>query len=294
MIYLIHNYPLFLDKLLTILCVVSSLFAIVYATKFYINHPFPETRLAGYALLFNPIRASSLYGTLGISCFYLIHRYNSTKALFVYLLILLPIIFFIILSQSRGPLLSLSIILFLFFVMFAKTFKVNGQSIYLLSSSIIILFIILIFIGFYYDYFTGLMFNRGLSYRSEIWLAFLKFLKHKFLFGYGLGADSSVKVTDGTIFLHPHNVYIATFYYGGVIGLLLQINVLCTSVFYSFFQDKSYNSILFGLMVLFGFLCIITDGNLIIQHPKPFWIFFWFPIAIISALELKNKNITFI
>jgi hypothetical protein len=41
-------------------------------------------------------------------------------------------------------------------------------------------------------------------------------------------------------------------------------------------------------MVLYGALCIGPNGNMLIHHPKPFWLFFWFPLALVVASELPG------
>jgi hypothetical protein len=41
-------------------------------------------------------------------------------------------------------------------------------------------------------------------------------------------------------------------------------------------------------MVLYGALIIAPNGNMLIHHPKTFWLFFWFPIALVVASELPG------
>jgi hypothetical protein len=37
---------------------------------------------------------------------------------------------------------------------------------------------------------------------------------------------------------------------------------------------------------------MVTDGNTLINHPRPFWIFFWFPIAVAAAFELPENPLS--
>jgi len=45
-------------------------------------------------------------------------------------------------------------------------------------------------------------------------------------------------------------------------------------------------------MLMFGALCIVTDYYTLIHHTKPFWLFFWFPIALVAASELPENPLS--
>ena len=41
-------------------------------------------------------------------------------------------------------------------------------------------------------------------------------------------------------------------------------------------------------LILYGALTIVSHGNMLIHHPKPFWLFLWFPLSLIASTEMPN------
>ncbi|MFO8084065.1 MAG: O-antigen ligase family protein [Desulfobacterales bacterium] len=291
-IYLIHSDPNFLKRLLTLLCWIAGIVSIVYSVYFYLHHPFPQYRLAGYGLLYNPIRTSSIYGIAFLGGVYLLYQYPGTIIRWMHMGILIPLFSYMLLAQARGPIFAIILTLFIwqFIIIFGSGFK-NGI---LGSFSILLLFLLaatIVTFTIFPEFFRYFFIERGLSYRLEIWKNFWEVIKMEPIFGHGLNADTTTIMTDGMTFLHPHSVYVATLYYGGIIGLAIQLILIGYAVFKSLGLKNRPEQFFISCSLFFGAFCIVTDGNILIQHPKPFWIFFWFPVALSGAYELIGKKL---
>ena len=293
-IYLVHAYPDFLKKLLTMLCWISAFVSVAYSIYFYLYlpNPFPQARLAGYGLLYNPIRTSSIYGISFLGCLYLLYRQSVVKYQLLYVGLLVPLFSYMLLSQSRGPIFAIVFTLFIWLAII--TFRSGFRKSIFSKFGILMIFVFAITISIFLvspEFFRLFFIERGLSYRLEIWENFFEIIKLKPFFGHGLNADTTTIMSDGQSFLHPHSVYVATAYYGGITALFIQLFLTGYAIYKSLNIENRSEQFFISTSIFFGALCIITDGNILIQHPKPFWIFFWFPIALSAAYELTGKNL---
>ncbi|MFH1215302.1 MAG: O-antigen ligase family protein [Pseudomonadota bacterium] len=290
-VYLILTHRHFLKQLLQLLTIVATAVSVIYPFYFYAHHPFPQSRLTGYWLLYNPINTSSIYAIAIFGCLYLLHDQTFGRKRFTYLFCLPPLFSYIIFSQSRGPFGSF-ILTCIIWLLFASLKIKRVRNYHIKMTAIFFLFIAVV-IGFNFtfpDFFNHFIFERGMSYRIEIWKIIFAKIKSAPIWGNGLNAENIVKMSDGNTFRNPHSVYIATLYYGGVVGLSLLVSLIGYAISKAMtFQNRQKQFIAVCTMG-YGSLCIIADIYTLIQHPKPFWIFFWFPIALCIAFEIEEKS----
>lgn len=292
-IHLIQTYPNFLHRLLVMLCWTTAIFAIGYIVFYYRQHPFPNARLSGFGQLENPIMASSVYGMVAIVCTYFFQQQRTVKMKLLYLGILLVLLLYMLLAQSRGPLLACGVTILAWLLIGGFSYKKENYGhrnnvlllLLIISAAIAAIFIL------YPDFFKAHIL-RGTSYRPEIWGQSFLQTKDAPFFGHGLTADTLLIMSDGTKILHHHSVYMTTLFYGGIVGLLLLIALAGSAIWQGLTRIEKPQKILLTCMLLYGIICMVTDGNTLIRHPKPIWLFFWFPIALIAASELQGNSLS--
>jgi len=130
---------------------------------------------------------------------------------------------------------------------------------------------------------------RGYSpARLKLWGNVLVRVEEARWFGHGITEDPRTEILSGRILLHPHNVYVRILLYGDIIGLLFLIAVVLSALWQGFMRPRKPINLTSATMVLYGALCIGLNGNMHIHHAKPFWLFFWFPLAFVVASELPS------
>ncbi len=289
-IHLIHEYPHFLQKLLVMICWVAVIFGIGYILFYYNQHPFPVSRLIGKGQLHNPIGASSIYGIVFVACVYLLQQQSTVKSQLLYMGMLMVIIVFILLSHSRGPLIAVAITMVVW-IMSTLLMRSEKKEHYRGQLFLVFSFFLMVsgaLLALYPD-FWGTVFNRN-SYRMEIWGKVMALFMDAPWFGHGLNTEAQTVMSNGLFMEHPHSVYLATAYQGGIIGLLLLSVLLGTALRQGFGGGGKNRNVALACMLLVGSLCMVTDGHTLINHPKPFWFFFWFPIALIAESELPSNQ----
>jgi O-antigen ligase len=293
-IHLIQVYPNFIQRLLVLLCWTAAIFAVGYIVVYYSQHPFPRSRLYGFGQLYNPIMASSVYGIASIACLYLLQQQRTVKTKLLYLGISVVLFLYMLLTQSRGPLLAWGITIFGWTILESLPYK-GGKDGYHNKRRLVLLLIfalaVVLFMR-YPDFFKSRVL-RTKTHRLEVWKQSLSQAKDAPYFGHGLNADTRVILSSGKgkkkLRLHYHSVYLTTLFYGGIVGLLLLIALVGSAVWQGWTRTVKLQKFLLTCMLLFGALCIVTDGHTLIRHPKPVWIFFWFPIALVAASELPGN-----
>ncbi len=257
----------------------SAVFSIVY---FYSSHPFPQVRLENCCQLHHPILGASAYGLGAIISYYRFIFEPDRNRRRLYLLIFFILLGDILLTQSRGPLLAL--------VAALGAGEMVRKNVRLIASLVVIGigYVVLV----YFDvielsrFFTR---NNLFSYRLEIWhLTWEKILTAPW-FGHGINSDETVLLSVGEYALHAHNAYLASLLYGGLIGGLLLLTICLVSLVEGLKQAHSRHQVIYLAMLLFGLVCMLTDGNQLLTNPRPLWLFFWFPIALLAARQQVRR-----
>jgi O-antigen ligase len=276
------------------LCWTAAIVAIVNILFFYREHPFPNTRLFGYGLLNNPFKASSLFGIVTIACIYLMLHQRSVAMRLLYLGLLLISFSYMVLAQSRSSLLALVLAMIAWQLsvwMFHMEEKRSRRKRVLILTVLALMAAASAVLLIFYSEFFRLAFLRGHSpFRLELWRKILLQVEEALWFGHGLTTDARTVMSDGKILVHPHSVYVGTLFYGGMVGLLLLIAVVLSSLWQGFVRLSKPINLMSATMVLYGALCMGAQGNMLIHHVKPFWLFFWFPVALVVASELPDHS----
>ncbi|MBU3948786.1 MAG: O-antigen ligase family protein [Proteobacteria bacterium] len=138
----------------------------------------------------------------------------------------------------------------------------------------------------------GKIFCANSSFRIPIWKQVISesINNSSWLLGHGMAANETVFITPDTSFLHAHSGYVGTFFLGGIIGLVLLLNL----VFHIIKQSLTVKSVrqdsLTISLVTFALLSIATDTHKLLLGPHPIWFFFWLPVAYLVAENIKSGD----
>jgi O-antigen ligase len=288
-IHLTQSYPTFTQRLLVVLCWAAAIVAITTVLFFYRQRPFTN-RLLGYGLLYSPTKASSQYGMVVIACTYLLLHQRSVGMQLLYLGLLFVGFSYMLLAQSRSSLLSLAVAMIvwqLFAWLPHKGDKDNRR--YKLLVVLVLIFAVSAGLFMIHpQVFKSSLIGRGYSSRLEIWGQLLVRIKDAPWLGHGLNAYAHTVMSNGTIIIHPHSVYVGTLLYGGIIGLLLLTAVVVSALWQGFGSAGNPINLATAIMFLYGALFMVPHGNMLIHHVKPFWLLFWFPVALVVTSELPG------
>ena len=107
---------------------------------------------------------------------------------------------------------------------------------------------------------------RGLSFRDVIWQEVVALLLqgNRLIHGFGAGSSFTLPLVSGEIAQHPHSIYFATIYQGGLIGLVLVLLLITRCCWLVFARHSPYFNVL-GSAWLYAISTLAVDGNTIVS-----------------------------
>ena len=130
----------------------------------------------------------------------------------------------------------------------------------------------------------ALILPRGDSLRLGIWTYYAEGIAASPWFGLGILTDD-LTVVDGLQVLHPHSLFLAVAWQGGILGLALMFVVIGSTVrtlLRHFAAAEAKLGLAIFSVALPGYL---IDGHELIDKIGWTWLLFWFPVAIGLSLR---------
>ncbi|WP_461537922.1 O-antigen ligase family protein [Spongorhabdus nitratireducens] len=238
-----------------------------------------------YAYFDNPILAALYYGVSAAFLVGFISRAPLKKAA-PCLILVIPLIFFIILSDSRGPIASIAItILTAFYI----------SKISMRTKTITVIAIALALIAAYIssDNFKQLISLARtapeiLFIRINIWDQALQQILNSPWFGYGFSSAPDI-VIDQYTYNHPHNMIFKICLNWGIPAGILFIIIFITSLLICFQHIKSNFIAITICVLIFGFLGMMTDTYRFLSRPGLQWLLFFLPQGLIIGYIYRKK-----
>ena len=272
------------EKIMFILLMLSGSTLASYSITHHIQSSFTG-RLELWGGLSDYISSASVYGVLFllVAKAYLLEK--NKYLMLVYLLLALLFILEMMMTQSRGPQLALVLSTPLLFF-FIKPVELKRVYYPLIALALFVL-ALLIFSNIF-----EVIFARGfhLSYRDLIWQDSINLSLEKPFLGYGLGTTFEFFIPDYEMMVsHSHNVLLSTWLYTGVIGLSLFLSIIVLAL-KQCVSDKNQPYAFLAVILIFGLLCLLTNGSYPISRANERWFIFWIPLAFIIAHSIISKK----
>lgn len=282
--YVTKKFPSYEDRILNIMLVFASILA-VYNIYQLLTTVGLGGRISGWGLLDNANVTAQVFGVMFLFAFMQFLKCNSKPKILLYLLVSAIILAEMILNKSRGQLLALmvGIVLILYF---------SSRSSLKRLIPIGLFGIAVLFWLFYFTDFWNVIFNRGFNFdcRKVMWGELLETAFQTPIFGRGSGASSGYEAYCLAIsnepFLGTHSVYMHVFLYTGIVGVILGLITTVYATMKAYKSDHK-NDKFWGIVIVYGFIALIPNGDSLISRPGVIWILFWIPLAFIASRKIE-------
>lgn len=242
--------------------------ALVSIVAWYLENPFPASRLEPLGVMHHQNKAACGYGIfLILSVHFFLQGRDRSDRLW-YLVAGAVLMSLILFTQSRTAVVATSAALLVL-----AGYRAIGLVAIVLAASWALLAAN-----------TALWESRvlTLSFRPGIWQQVLADMPGHWLLGQGYLVDPHVPAY-GKLFSHAHNSYLATLRDGGVVGLALLLGLLGLALVWAGRLWARRGERIYLALLLFGMTAIIMDFDRLLVHPKELWLFFWLPLALVMA-----------
>jgi len=236
-------------------------------------------RLTGWAETRHPILGSLVVLTGFCISFYQSQISTKNKDKILYATICFSCVLFVILTQSRGPLLTLLCIGIIFSIFSGKVVRrcaigilFSIASIFLISDEI------------QNQVIQSLSRN---PWRFEIWMDAWKYIQDAPIIGNGLASLNTFGAIEQKF---PHSIYVSSAFFGGAIGLFLLLALFAQLAWAALnTEDKTTKAFHLGL------LCVpviggLTDLAQVSKSPGELWYILWVPVTIIIGHSIKSRR----
>ena len=246
-----------------------SLHVLIAGWLWYQVHPLTD-RLEGPGIFNASIQMATLYSAIVAFCIVSYLRGEDKRSIF-YLIPLIICFGGIILTGSRGPLLTS------LYVAAIAALLIRNRRTKLLFALIGLTG--LIFIAINPNLLHALL-ERGASYRPEIWAKAWPKIIDSWIFGYGIATSPKLILDNQLEMEHYHNIFLATWFYGGIIGVLILTIMVIMTIVQGLRAPSAWPWLAAFVSSL---LCLLTNGNRLVYNLRPEWFYFWLPFAMILA-----------
>ncbi|EMG9279582.1 TPA: O-antigen ligase family protein [Enterobacter cloacae] len=258
--------------------------ALTILTLVYVNKEHIFQNRLSRAFPFSPDNVIDLGGYMALGILLSAILVRETRNYWFYIPVPLLLVC-LILTQSRGPFLSMIVAAIVAFLCKPKwNFK-------LLAGSLIVLIVIgsiLYFSGFF-DIFIKRAeeSSRAGSVRFGIWQHAFEVAKQKMIFGWGFNKELEFINGYGQPVTTTHSLYLATFLKGGIVGLLLLLSMILFAG-RQCLRHLAANHKAEIAVIVFALMFYVTQGMFVISNPREYWVLFWLPLAIIFSTPVKT------
>ncbi len=233
----------------------------------------------------NPINSAIYFGLPILAAFWSYPK-SPTKTKTLLLVLSITCLFVMFLTKSRGPIMSV-----IFTILLISGLRREKDDFLLLGSS----FAIIGAAALIFDLLPILMDRASApNYRVEIWTKSIALINEHLFFGQGAGESANISFVSEagpTTVGHSHSSFLEAFRVGGLAGGILFFSLLVLSLKRSFTvsSDRGF----FAFWLIYGLLCLSTNGRSVFIRPSIEWFCFWTPLflAIFSSTQ-KQENKT--
>ena len=273
--YLWTQQSSWMDKLAHRAVWLAAAAAVVSITAWYMDNPFPSSRLKPLGVMHHQNKAACAYGVFLVLCIHYLFTERGRENKVTYLALGLILLSLVLFTQSRTALAAACVAVLALIGYRALGFVLAGiaASWALLVSN------------------TRLWEDRVMtvSFRPGIWEQVLADMQGYLWFGQGYLVDPKVAAYD-KIFDHAHNSYLASLRDGGLIGLGLLLALLAMAGLWAWRLYRLRGERIYLALLIYGMTAIVMDFDRLLVHPKEIWLFFWLPIALIMAVYPKGDD----
>jgi O-antigen ligase len=284
------HYPAFSRFLIwfTVLAaVVSATYSVQlhYALPDY--QPLLEDRLVALGRLHNPVIGALSYGMAIVMALYLMIRGGEHNDRFLSGCCVTALGIGVALTYTRSVWVGISIA-----VLYAIARYLPGPKARKVLAAGIFLMVIVSMIVAHFGW--DELIKRSTSFRPEIWGELIsRTLQTNWFLGHGITSNSSVAHSSyehGVFsFHHAHSVYVATFFYGGILGLLGLCALLIILGQRLNLARGSELRDLTSMMLLYAVAVMFFDGDRLLEKVDYLWVVFWLPVALTLIVDQQRR-----
>ncbi|WP_208598993.1 O-antigen ligase family protein [Desulfonatronum thioautotrophicum] len=289
----IEHFTLLLSKYFAIIVGVTGIISLWwhYSTHSFIQLGGLESRAVAIGVFTYSLDSATTYGFVAVFLVFSLFLSRNAGQLFMWVasFSLLSILAFVGMTQSRGALLSIAVV-----VLLGLLWQRNKRLLFVVSVLAMVSVGIVLLSLFHPEGVVGK--ERSIAVRWEIWQSAMNVATERIWFGFGLNEHQKflLSIFPGYQGLGyqgvAHSIYLENLIFGGIVGtllLFLMAGLALRRALRVFAVSKDF--LLPGLL-FYTLLSGVFTGFLTLSKISPEWIHFWLPIGLIIGSEIRGQT----
>jgi hypothetical protein len=266
-----------LDRLPAWCASIATLHVCVNVVVWYTAHAIAEP-LEAIGRLDHPLELASVYASIAVMA---LVRYTQLPGArrSPYLLTVAACVIAVVLTSRRGPLLAFGVVGLL-----AVAYQRSALAAKLIVALLIGCSLLLLLEPVLMDQ----LMERGTSLRPAIWIDGWQRIRDNgaWVFGNGSGASTALDVGHLAV-RHYHDIFLSTLFYGGFVGIALLCGMLVATLIDGLRVPASQPWL---AAFCVGVGCLLTNGDRLVIHPHPVWLYFWLPATVVAIYSSATSG----
>ena len=264
-------------NIIRLICISAGVAAFISIALWYTKYPLPRPRLIGIGIIDNPNPSAFVYGFFAILNVYFAFQSRNPRVKATFFFLCIVLLAFVYLTGSNTGILATATSVSLLLALYKHNHRLLVAGSVLGAGAAIL----------YLFWSLGLLSDPadpGFSQRLPIWNTVLNQWLDAPVFGNGYQSEFLLMPSGGKDVANwAHNALLATLRDGGAVGLILHLLVLATATLAASRLARKNGDPIYLILIVFGFICMTADTDLLITRPRELWIIFWLPLAMILA-----------
>lgn len=288
----LERFTLVLAKCFALVVGATAIISLIW---YYSAHSFAQwgdlaSRAVAIGLLTYPLDSAVAYGFVAVFLTFSFFptRRGNTVSPWPAGASLAAIFTFVCMTQTRGVILSIAVIILL-----GLAWQRNKRFVLALAALGAITLAMVLLTRYHPGGMIGE--ERSIAVRWEIWQAAVDVARERIWFGFGLNEHQKLYLTNfpGCMELGyegvAHSVYLENLIFGGLVGTLLLFLLLGAALRQAWSAFSRCGEFLLPAIILFPILSGVSTGFLTLSKIAPEWIHFWLPLGILMGSEVRQK-----
>ncbi|WP_282606523.1 O-antigen ligase [Pelagibius sp. Alg239-R121] len=243
-------------------------------------------RMAGPGRAEHPIIGATLYGVAALCFLCCVARSMPTSSgRILGWGAFLTLIVAMLLTQSRGPLLSMVLVIFMYLL------ATGRWKLAILIPLPAVIYVALTLSGAIEP---GTWITRGSTHRFGIWFQSWELITESakaVMIGQGILTEYAFKLANGLYVKSPHNLFLANQLYGGIVASVLFIGLIATVAYKALQRFRMSGNFVVCALALFGLGVGLFDYRTVLINLSQEWMSFWLPV-LLTACGWPSTNTT--
>ncbi|GMQ89532.1 MAG: O-antigen ligase family protein [Gammaproteobacteria bacterium] len=265
------------ENIIRLICISAGVAALISIALWYTKYPLPRPRLVGIGIIDNQNPSAFVYGFFAVLNLYYALRSRNPWVRTAFSFLCIALLTFVYLTESNTGILATVTSVSLLLALYKHNHRLLVAA-SILGAVTAILYLL---------WSLGLLSDptdSGFSERLRVWQLVLNQWLEAPVFGNGYQSEILLTPSGGKDVANwAHNALLATLRDGGVTGLILHLLILATATRAALRLARKYGDPIYLILIVFGFICMTADTDLLITRPRELWIIFWLPLAMILA-----------